>query len=114
MDDVEGTGQNNFKSLTLDVDYYQSFLDDADIPEDKRRELIETLWQIVVNFIDLGFGIHPLQQSGQKVAIAEGDPEQLGRHPAVIKMIEQAVNENAGTDNQQAQLKEAWPERDNA
>lgn len=114
MDDVDGTERNNFKPLTLDVEFYQSFLDDADIPEDKKRELIETLWQIVVNFIDLGFGIHPLQQSGHQVEPSDPELEQLGRHPAVIKMIEKAVNENAGADNQTVQLKEAWPERDSA
>ena len=79
MDDVDGTERNNFKSLTLDVEFYQSFLDDADIPEDKKCELIETLWQIVVQFVDLGFGIHPLQQSGHQVANSEREPEQLGR-----------------------------------
>ncbi len=44
----------------LDVDYYQAFLDDVDISDDQKIELVETLWQIVVNFIELGFQIHPL------------------------------------------------------
>ena len=53
------------QALTLDVDYYQSLMDDADISEDKKREFVEALWSIVVCFVDLGFGIHPLQQVGE-------------------------------------------------
>lgn len=86
MDEYKGIEEGqNYKTLTLDVDYYQSFLDDADIPDDKKQELIETLWNIVVQFVDLGFGIHPLQQADNSTA------DQL--HPTITKMIEEAVNE---------------------
>lgn len=51
------------QALTLDVDYYQSLMDDTDMSEDQKREFIEALWTIVVCFVDLGFGIHPLQQA---------------------------------------------------
>ncbi|MEW7006732.1 hypothetical protein [Lentilitoribacter sp. EG35] len=44
----------------LDIDYYQAFLDDVDISDDQKTELVETLWQIVVNFVELGFKVHPL------------------------------------------------------
>lgn len=98
-EDIEDIGKEHYKTLTLDVEYYQSFLDHEDIPEDKKRELIETLWQIVVSFVDLGFGIHPLQQ-------ANADNEtQL--HPSVLKMITEVANEDTKT----TPLKEAWPER---
>ena len=50
-------------TLTLDVDYYQSFLDDTDIPEHKKQEFIEALWSIITAFVDLGFGVHPVQQA---------------------------------------------------
>ena len=53
----------NFRTLTIDVDKYQELLDDVDIPDEQKLELIETLWNIVVQFIDLGFGIHPVQRS---------------------------------------------------
>ena len=98
MDEYKGIEKGqNYKTLTLDVDYYQSFLDDADIPDDKKQELIETLWNIVVQFVDLGFGIHPLQQ-------ADNSPEgQL--HPTITRMIAEAVNEEFN------QPKETTPER---
>lgn len=98
-DDIDDTEKEYYKTLTLDVEYYQSFLDDKDIPEDKKCELIATLWHIVVSFVDLGLGIHPLQQ-------ANADNEtQL--HPSVLKMITEVANEDTKT----TPLKEAWPER---
>ena len=69
MDEIDETERDNFKTLTLDVDYYQSFLDDVDIPDDQKQEFIETLWNIMVQFVDMGFGIEPIQialQENQK------------------------------------------------
>ncbi len=50
-------------ALTIDWDYYLELLKDSDASETEKRELIQTLWSIVVSFVDLGFGIHPLQQA---------------------------------------------------
>lgn len=63
-------------ALTLDVAYYQGFLDDETIPEDQKRQLIETIWTIVVTFVDLGFGIEPVQQVIQTEA--DGKPDMTG------------------------------------
>lgn len=52
-------------ALTLDVKLYESYLQDANLAQNQRQEFLEALWSIVVGFVDLGFGIHPLQQTGQ-------------------------------------------------
>lgn len=49
------------KALTLDFEFYDEMLAKEDIPQDQRREFLETLWSIMVSFVDLGFEIHPLQ-----------------------------------------------------
>ncbi len=49
-------------ALQIDVQQFQSYLDDLDITEESKIELLETLWSIVVTFVDMGFGIHPVQQ----------------------------------------------------
>jgi len=49
-------------TLTLDVALYQEYLDDAELSAEQKQEFIETLWNIIVAFVDLGFGIHPVQQ----------------------------------------------------
>ncbi|MFQ6550648.1 hypothetical protein AADZ90_022130 [Aestuariibius sp. 2305UL40-4] len=52
---------NDLPKLTLDWDAYLPLLEDEDIPEEQKRELIKTLWLIVVTFVDLGFGIETTQ-----------------------------------------------------
>lgn len=52
--------RNTKPTVGIDVEYYQSFLDDLDIPDAQKHELIETLWGIVVSFVELGFNVHPL------------------------------------------------------
>lgn len=47
--------------LTIDVDYYQDIIDDPDVSEDRKRELIEIVGNIVLQFIDIGFGVHAVQ-----------------------------------------------------
>ncbi|MEO0384607.1 MAG: hypothetical protein AAF234_13760 [Pseudomonadota bacterium] len=56
------TTNTPFKTLVLDVDYYQPFLDDETIPDELKREFLETLWAMMVQFVDLGFGIEGTQR----------------------------------------------------
>lgn len=59
-------------ALTIDWDTYLPFFENEDISEEHKRELIEALWTIMVSFVDLGFGIHPVQQAcGQEVSLPE-------------------------------------------
>ena len=51
----------DFQALTLDIDTYQALLDDPELSEDQKREFIETIWSIVVQFVDMGFGIEATQ-----------------------------------------------------
>lgn len=48
-------------SLEVDVDYYQAIIDDPEISDARKRELIAIIGRIVLQFIDLGFGVHPVQ-----------------------------------------------------
>ena len=52
----------DYPTLTIDWETYGQMLADSDLSEDEQIELIQTLWSIVVAFVDLGFGIHPAQQ----------------------------------------------------
>lgn len=65
IDDSPVDPQGTRPALTLDIALYESYLQDSDITEDQRHEFLKALWSIVVGFVDLGFGIHPLQQTGQ-------------------------------------------------
>ncbi|MDQ0314619.1 hypothetical protein [Amorphus orientalis] len=68
------------RSIGIDVDYYQGVIDDPAIPEARKRELIEIIGSIVMSFIDLGFGVHPVQlarQDGEKPTTQEAEKETL-------------------------------------
>lgn len=49
--------------ITVDYEKYAHFLDTADLTEDQKREFIQTLWNIIVEFVSMGFGVHPVQQA---------------------------------------------------
>jgi len=48
--------------VTVDVDKYQSLLDDATLTQAQKEEFLQALWSIIVSFVELGFGVHPLQE----------------------------------------------------
>ncbi len=59
---TNGAGNIGPPTLTIDWELYGKHLDESDLSDAKKREFLETLWSIVVSFVDLGFGVHPLQQ----------------------------------------------------
>ena len=36
-------------------------LEASDLTDTQKQEFVETLWSIIVTFVDLGFGLHPVQ-----------------------------------------------------
>lgn len=54
-------------SVRLDVSRYLHMIDDPALSDDQKRQMLEALWSIMVAFVDLGFGIHPVQQACGKV-----------------------------------------------
>lgn len=45
--------------LRVEVDFerYAPLLEDADISEDQKRDLLQALWSIIIGFVDLGFEV---------------------------------------------------------
>jgi hypothetical protein len=52
-----------FPALVFDPAEYRQFVEDSDLSEAQQLELLEAVWVIIVGFIDVGFHIHPVQQS---------------------------------------------------
>ena len=54
------------KSLKVEFDYarYAHHLDGEDMSEDEKRECLGALWDILSEFVQLGFDVHPVQQAG--------------------------------------------------
>jgi hypothetical protein len=60
---TEPKGKPALPGLNVDWELYGEYLEASDLSDAEKRELIETLWSIVVSFVDLGFGLHPTQQT---------------------------------------------------
>lgn len=44
-----------------DVDKYLEYLKDFDLSDEERVELLNSIWQIMATFVDLGFGVDSIQ-----------------------------------------------------
>ncbi len=83
--------------LEIDWEAYLPFFEDEDISEEHKHELIEALWTIMVSFVDLGFGIHPIQQAcGKDVSLAELPASDVLNWDRTTKHFEQAVAPQSG------------------
>lgn len=52
---------NHNPALQVDLDIYRPYLEDEDISEADKQELLQALWPIAVSFAMMGFDVHPLQ-----------------------------------------------------
>ncbi len=42
---------------------YERYLKDGDLAEEQKHAFLEKLWSNIVTFVDLGFGVEPVQQA---------------------------------------------------
>lgn len=50
------------RALTLDTETYLAQMEDWDISEDEKDEYIRVLWNLMVSAVQIGLGMHPVQQ----------------------------------------------------
>lgn len=94
---TDDTTPPKLPSLTIDWELYASYLEDSDLTDDQKRDFIEALWGIVVAFVDLGFGTHPVQQ-----ACAQGSEKALISDADLLKLLETSTdsdNQNKGDED---------------
>lgn len=60
------------QAIKVDVAKYQAWLDDPALSDQQREQIIEALWTIIMCFVDLGFGVSPLENACGEVAESEG------------------------------------------
>lgn len=65
--------QTSKNTLQIDTAKYQAFLDDADLSDDQKEEIILALWKIIIPFVDLGFKVSPLDLACGKLAQSTDD-----------------------------------------
>ena len=87
-------------ALTVDWARYAAMIDDPEISAADKQQFLETLWSIMVAFVDLGFGIHPLQQACEQDLTLDGLTAEGARN--VLKSTlapESATSETANPVN---------------
>ena len=47
-------------TLTFDVEEFQHHLDGSNLTDAEKEELLKTLWEMICEFVFLGFGVHPV------------------------------------------------------
>lgn len=84
----ENTTARPMPMMTLDVEKYQAYLDDADMTEAQKNEFLQALWSIIVSFVDMGFGVHPLQE----VCGEDQTSESKNMHKSVDMLVSETFN----------------------
>lgn len=67
--------------ITFDYDLYAHYMDDEDLTEGEKREFMRSLWNLIVEFMSLGYEIHPLQQAQEacgKLSKSRTNPPDAG------------------------------------
>ncbi|WMS43117.1 hypothetical protein RDV64_01550 [Acuticoccus sp. MNP-M23] len=73
------TVQAAARRAEFDVARYAALLEGSDLTEAQKGQFLEALWSIIVAFVDLGFGVHPLQQvEDGKIRSDSGDLVKCG------------------------------------
>lgn len=57
----------NSQGIKCDWEQWRTYLAGVDAPDDQKREMIETLWAIVVEFVDLGMDVSAQESCGQVI-----------------------------------------------
>ena len=61
-------------TVAVDVEKYQAYLDGTDMTDVEKEEFLQELWQIIIGFVELGFGVHPVQEVCGKPGSADNEP----------------------------------------
>lgn len=60
----EPVAESAQQALRFDWTDWLPYLEGEDVPEEQKRELIDTLWSIVVSFVDLGWRVDATRETG--------------------------------------------------
>lgn len=71
-DVLDNSATHPKSTLTVDVEKYQAYLDGSGMTEAQKEEFLQAMWSIIVSFVELGFGVHPLQEVCGKTPEIDG------------------------------------------
>ncbi|MFW8634320.1 hypothetical protein [Cribrihabitans pelagius] len=84
-DEMNGVGRGGLRGsfdgparpvVSVDIEKYQALLDAPGLTDEQKEEFLQSLWSVIVSFVELGFGVHPMQEvCGQDPADGAGRPK---------------------------------------
>jgi hypothetical protein len=81
--------------MTLDYDRYLPHLEHHDISEDQKRDLIAVVYGFMEGFVDVAFGVHPVQaclSSADRISKQGGRIVELSNENLTIKFERVALS----------------------
>lgn len=85
-------------SLPLDIGKYRSYLADYPLSEAQQQVLLESLWGIMRTFVELGFGVDPVQQIfSNAISHAMDQDEAATDFEGVTENSDCAISEEGGS-----------------
>lgn len=83
------TDSQNSNVPQLDIKKYQSHIEDFELTEEQQRELLETIWSIMISFVDIGFGVDVVQ-----LLFGDTAPNSSNSKPDAVKIKDRSENFN--------------------
>ena len=59
--------------LAVDVERYQAYLDNQNLTDAQKEELLQALWSIMMFFVQIEYEVHPLQEVCGKPSAGGGE-----------------------------------------
>ncbi len=97
----------SWPALTFDADEFIQYVKDHELSDAEAFEFLAVVWVYVVTWVDLGFGIHPVQQTqkAREAKVREGavrkDSAKLDHESALVVSCREAFNENTKDETAQ-------------
>ncbi len=77
---IEGQNQRDTaKTVRFDLEAYMPLLEDTDIPDDQKLELLRALYAIMASFVDLGFSLET-DPCGKQQKLLDPSTQKLRDH----------------------------------
>lgn len=81
--------------ITVDYDLYAHYLEGSELSDAQKQELLQTLWNIVCEFVSLGFNVHPVQQAKKTCGqVTENRGEAAPTSAIEVSSLNQFITEN--------------------
>lgn len=89
---------NDKQIITVDVEKYAHFLEESGLSEKQQAEFLQAMWNVICEFVSLGFNVHPLQQIESCEQSSKNDAHATFLTPDMLECTNNNITDNAELD----------------